>query len=368
VERNFHLNKIFCLVLNACLVISLFGATNARAENLKERNFYQVLQDLLSDFEFDLKGGKVSGIRDLAVRNIVMSENVPPSFKNHLELVVAEKVLAATKTRMVQCLPCRSRRAVLGNDQVRIVTPENNPQELARIAKMNGIQNFMDVAFSYQNTSMMLSLTVNDAETGSVLWSRSYDSETSRTSSARKGVDPESIERTLRENEYVPTKQWRVGLAYFNIPDVTERSSCLSLGGRFVERYDQKRKEVGLDLSTFIDTAGFSGETKATTATDNGTRIASSLNLTMLFMHAWNFFGSEENYNRMRGTAFIGVGGTYAPSFLGGLIRTGYEWRLAKHWAVNLNVGYRPTATTKMNGTSTTVSGVEFGFGVSALF
>ena len=356
--------KIF---IGLCLIASV-DLQSASAESPKERNFYQVLQDLLSDFEFDLKEGRVTGLRDLAIRNVATSESVPPSFKSHLELVVAERILAVTKTRMIQCLPCRARRAILGNDQVRIVTPENNPQELSRIAKMNGIQNFMDVAYSYQNTSMMLSLTINDSETGSVLWSRSYDSETSRTSAARKGVDPDNIDKTLRENEYVPTKQWRVSLGYINSPDVTERSSCLSLGGRFVERYDQKRKEVGLDFSSLLRTSRFSGETAPTTGTNNGNRIASGVNLTLLFVHAWNFFGKEENYNRMRGTAFAGIGGTYASNFLGGLIRTGYEWRLAKHWAVNANLGYRPSATTVMTGTTQTVSGIEYGFGVSALF
>ena len=355
-----------CLALG---FVTAFAATRARAEsNPKERNFYAVLQDLLSDFEFDLKEGKVTGLRDLAIRNVATSESVPVSFRGHLEQVITERVLSATKTRMIQCLQCRSRRAVLANDQVRIVTPENNPDALARIAKMNGISNFMDVAYSYQNASMMLSLTISDAETGSVLWSRSYDSETSRTSAARKGVDPDQIDRNLRENEYVPLKQWRLSIAYLNVPDVNERASCLSLGGRFVERYDQKRKEVGLDLSTLLSTSRFSGETTTPTATDNGERITNQFNVTMLFIHAWNFFGAEENYNRMRGTFFLGAGGTFSPHFLSGVIRTGYEWRLAKHWAVNALLGYRPSATTQLTGPFEHVSGIEAGVGVSALF
>lgn len=341
---------------------------NANESSSKERNFYQVLQDLLFDFESDLKEGHVSGLRDLAIRNIVVSEAVPSSFKSHLELVLSEKILATTKTRMIQCLPCRARKAVLWGDQVRIVTPENNPHELSRIAKMNGISNFMDVAYSYQNTSMMLSLTINDAETGSVLWSKSYDSETSRTSLARKGIDPETFERGIKENEYLPTQQWRLSLSYVNSPDVSERSSCLSFATRFVDRYDQKRKEVGLDFSTMIRTSKFSGEKSVTTSSDNGKRIASGMNLNVVFMHAWNYFGNEENFNKMRGTFFIGVGGTYAPKFLGGLFRSGYEWRLAKHWAINITAGYRPPSTTLMNGTSTSVSGIEYGFGISHLF
>ena len=48
------------------------------------------------------------------------------------------------------------------------------------------------------------------------------------------------------------------------------------------------------------------------------------------------------------------------------LIRGGYEWRLAKHWAVQTVGGYRPTGTRFLNGTTAgAVSGIEFGIGIS---
>ena len=61
------------------------------------RNFYQVLDEVLSDFEYDLKAGQVVGLKDLAIRNVMTSENVPPSFKSHLELLVTERILKTTK-------------------------------------------------------------------------------------------------------------------------------------------------------------------------------------------------------------------------------------------------------------------------------
>ena len=145
-----------------------------------ERNFYEVLEDVLGDFEFDIKNGDVQGLKDLAVRNIAVSENVPPSFKSHLELSVTEKILKNAKTRVIQCLPCRARRTTLNGDQVIITSAETNPVELARIAKLAGIMNMMDVAFSYQRAGMILSMYIVDPETGGIIWSRSYNSETSR--------------------------------------------------------------------------------------------------------------------------------------------------------------------------------------------
>ena len=332
------------------------------------RNFYEVLSDLMGDFEYDLKNGQVTGLRDLAIRNIAMSENIPPSFKNHIELVVTEKIITTTKSRVVQCLACRARTTTLNNDQMVISANDVNANELSRIAKSSGIQNFMDVAFSYQPNGMVMSLYTVDAETGSVVWSRSYNSETSRASAYRRGVDFSQIDEARRSNEYIPLIQYRVSLGYYNEPDLTSRASCIGLGFRMVERYDNRKKEVGFEMDYLKDTSSISGAPATPAAGTKGAGVFGGFNLTLLFVHAWNLIGSEENYNSVRGTIFGAVGGTYTSGFLGGLVRGGYEWRLAKHWAVNTSLGYRPQATKLLNGTTATVSGVEFGFGVSALF
>src|SRR4051794_18089385 len=83
------------LTLFAVLFISLRGlamaSDNAIGQNApgkNDRNFYEVLDDLLKDFEFDLKNGDVKGLKDLSLRNTGVSENIPPSFKSHLELLI----------------------------------------------------------------------------------------------------------------------------------------------------------------------------------------------------------------------------------------------------------------------------------------
>lgn len=366
-RKNHH---AFRSLLTISLVVMLaLSPLHARASSSTEiRNFYEVLGDLLADFEYDLKNGSVSGLKDLAIRNIAMSENVPPSFRNHLELVVSEKILATTKTRLIQCLPCRARKATLNQEQILVTTAELNPGELARIAKAQGIENFMDLVFSYQPTGMVLSMTTADATTGSVIWSRSYNSETSRASAFRRGVDFSQMEASIKQNEYIPTLQYRGSISYLNEPDAGERASCLSLGFRLVERYDNRKKEVGFETDYITNVSTLSGSPARTSTTDNGARIYGSFNLTLLFIHAWNLIGQEENYNEVRGTIVTGIGGTYGSGYLGGLVRAGYEWRLAKHWAVNSTVGYRPKASTIITGTDRSVSGIEYGIGISALF
>lgn len=335
---------------------------------VKERNFYEVLEDLLADFEFDLKNGNVNGLKDLAIRNIATSENIPPSFKSHLELLVTERILKETRAaRMIQCLPCRSRKTTLDGDQVIITSPDTNPVELARIAKLSGIAHFMDVAFAYQPSGMVLSMTITEPEGGSIVWSRSYNSETSRASAFRRGVDYSQIEAARTANEYAPTVQYRGTVYYLFEPNVGGTTGVLGFAFRMVERYDNRKKEVGFELNYLKDASSLVGSADA--AATETANLYGGLNVTLLFIHAWNLIGQEENFNRARGSFFTGIGGTYASGFLGGLIRTGYEWRLGKHTAVNAVIGYRPSATAFLNNSAAgAVGGLEFGLGVNLLF
>ena len=328
------------------------------------RDFYQVLDDLMGDFEYDLRNGNVSGLKDVAIRNIATSENIPPSFRSHLELLITERILQSTKTRMIQCLACKSKHTKLNGDQVVITSNENNPVELARIAKTAGISNFMDLAFAYEPSGMILSMYITDPDSGAVIWSRSYNSEMSRAAAFRKGVDYSQMDQARRSTEYIPTVQYRATIYYLFEPDVGQTTGTLAAGFRMMERYDNRKKEVGFELDINRDSGTIAGGVPA-----NSTLLYTGFNLTMLFMHSWNLIGSEENFNQMRGNIFAGIGGSYTSGFLGGLIRGGYEWRLGKKSAVTAALGYRPTSTAFVSSAAVgAVAGVEYGLGVSLLF
>lgn len=357
-------------------ILTLFHAPLVRAEEkaasasaTSGRNFYEVLEELLGDFESDLRNGEVKGTRDLSIRNLSTSENIPGSFKQHLELAVTERILRVAKgTKLIQCLPCRAKRTTLTGDQMTISSPESNPAEMARIAKMSGISHFMDLAFSYQPTGMVLSFTTIDPETGTIVWSRSYNSETSRTAALKRGVDLAETDPTRRESEYQPSLQYRVGISYLFEPNATPNSAtgCLVPSFRLVERYDNRRKEVGFEVN-YHYAASLLGGTM--TDAEKVSNIWGGINGTLLFVHAWNFLGGEENFNHVRGSAFGAIGGTYASGYLGGLVRAGYEWRLAKHWAVSTTLGYRPQATRFVGTTSYgAVTGWEYGISIAGLF
>ncbi|MCM2276851.1 MAG: hypothetical protein NDJ89_02095 [Oligoflexia bacterium] len=348
-----------------------FGADPASASaggaaEGSERNFYQVLEDVLADFEYDLKNGNVNGLKDIAIRNVAMSENVPPSFRSHLELLITERILKTTKTRVIQCLPCRARKTALNGDQVVVTSADNNPTELSRIAKASSIENFLDLAFSYQARGIVLSMTIASPDSGSIVWSRSYNSEMTRASAFRRGVDYTQTDEARKQTEYSPSIQYR-GIAYYLFePNVGGTTGTLGAGFRMMERYDNRKKEVGFELNFLKDSSTLVGSTAASATTVN---LYGGFNLTLLFQHGWNFFGEEENYNKVRGGLVVGLGGTYASGFLGGLVRAQYEWRLGKHYAVSATAGYRPSSTAFLATTSVgSVSGLEFGIGINMLF
>ncbi|MGE0614422.1 MAG: hypothetical protein AB7P04_02180 [Bacteriovoracia bacterium] len=337
----------------------------AADKDQKTRNFYQVLEDVMGDFEYDLKNGQVRGVKDVSIRAIATSENVPPSFKRQLEILLTERVIKNTQSRVIQCLPCQSKKATLSGDNVVISSNEHNAVELARLAKIHGIASYMDVAFSYQPTGLLLSIAIMDAENSAILWSRSYNSETSRAEAFRRGVDYTQVDEARRKESYEPTTQYRPTLYYLFEKDISSYSGMLGLGFRMVERYDNRKKEVGFEINYLLSTSTLTGGSATATTTPS---VYGGFNVTMLFVHAWNFIGDLENYNKPRGSISVGLGGTYSSGFLGALLRTGYEWRLGKHWAVTAILGYRPPSTAFISGSEAgSVSGLEFGVGISAL-
>jgi hypothetical protein len=356
----------------AALVFLLVSASPVRAQSAPEapagaRNFYQVLDEVLADFEHDLKTGQVIGMKDLSIRNLVTSENIPPSFKSHLELLVTERILKVTKSRVVHCLACRSKSAKLNGETMVITSAETNAAELQRIARMNGVQNFMDVAFAYQPTGMILSIQISDVEAGTTLWTRNYNSETTRAVAQRRGVDFQELEEAKTRMEYQSTMQIRPVLYTVMAPKATSGySTALGFGLRMMERYDNRQKEVGFEANYYADVNLITGLSSATTDTTN---LYNSFNFTLLFQHGWALFGPEENFNKARSIIIGGIGGTYAKGFLGGLLRATYEWRMAKHWTVSGFVGYRPKGTLVITTTQTAaVSGLEGGIGVGYIF
>ncbi|MGK5084292.1 hypothetical protein WDW37_13430 [Bdellovibrionota bacterium FG-1] len=334
-----------------------------------ERDFYEVVKDVVGDFEYDLRDGSAKGVQNISLRNITTSENIPASFRDHLEVLINESIVNNTKSKVIQCIACRAKRATLTGSHFVVKTPETNPTELARIAKEAGIEHFLDAVFTFQSTSMILSLTISDPKDGTVVWTRNYNSETSRAAAFRRGIDYSQSDLARRVTEYAPSIQYRGVVYYLSEPNVTGLSGCVGAGFRMVQRYDNRKKEIGFEADYIRNAATLSGTvTGASGGSSSDPDLYGMINLTLLFVHSWNFIANKEDFDKVRGNILVGVGGTYSAGYMGGLIRTGWEWRLAKHFAVNAVVGFRPSSTAMIGAKGTTISGAEIGAGINLLY
>lgn len=333
------------------------------ASTPKERDFYAVLDDTLGDFEFDLKHDAVKGTENIAIRDITVSERIPRSFTAHLEDLITERILRATKNKVIQCLGCRSRRTALSDDKISMISPRTSPKELQRVAKARGIQHFMDVTFTYQPTGIIMSMTITEPASANVVWTHTYNSESSRAAVMRRGLDMDQLDpSTRRITEYPAILQYRLSVDYLFEPNVSGTTGCLGFAFRLVERYANRKMEIGFEAEYLKD----SSSSPSSTAPD----LYSGVNLTLLMLHAFNLFGSQEDFNQARASIYGGLGGTYTSGYLGALIRGGFEWRMAKHFATTVHLGYRPASTVFLPISSgvTSVSGMEYGAGISLMF
>lgn len=330
-----------------------------------QRDFYATVDDTLGDFEFDLKHEAVKGVDNIAIRDIVVSENVPRSFTPHLEGYITERILRATKSKVIQCLGCRARRTTLKEGEISMTSPQTNQKELQRLAKARGIQHFLDVTFTYQPTGIIVSMTITEPATANVIWSRTYNSESSRAALLRRGLDMDQLDpSTRRSTEYPAILQYRVSVDYLFEPNVSGTTGCLGFAFRMVERYDNRKKEIGFEAEYLKDS------TTLLNNTSTAPNLYSGVNLTLLMLHGFNLIGSEEDFNQARANVYAGLGGTYTSGYLGALIRTGFEYRMAKHFATTLHLGYRPSSTVflPISSVTTSVSGFEYGGGISFMF
>jgi hypothetical protein len=333
-----------------------------------QRDFYGALNDTLGDFEYDLKHETVKGADSFAVREVTSNENVPLSFASHIEDLIAERVLRATKSKIIKCIGCKARSTSLtgknGGDQLKITSPRTNAKELAKIAKAQGIRHFMDVSFTYLPSGMVMSMTVTDPADSTITWSHTYNSESSRAALLRRGYDTDQLdESTRRATEYPATIQYRLRVDYLIEPDIGGYKGCLGFAFRMVERYDNRKKELGFEFQYLRGTAALLH------ADEENVSLYAGINATLLVLHVWNLIGGKEDFNLPRASLYGGVGGTYTSGFLGGLFRVGAEYRMGQHSAVTAHLGYRPPSTAFIPiGDGESVTGAELGAGISFLF
>lgn len=388
---------VFRLLLGSLLIIARLSAADApkpsrpyavddesaafqkkqmqEAERLKEANpkqirlFHEVLDELLNEFAYDVKSGQISGLKNLSIRKVSVSETLPRTYENYVELLVAERIRENSKIRMISCLPCKTKNTRIVDDKLLISSPTTNTDDMNRAANQLGIENFMDVVLVYHTTHMVLALQIFESNNKEMVWTRTYNSETLKTRFQKLAVDYSQIEAARTGDEYKPDFRYLIGFGGGSIPNVesdAREKSVLTLHVRGTEKFDNRRNEFGLLLTLNMaasallsDYPSEGPEPTATTSTEpterKATPFTNSLGLFALYAH--NFLGTLESYNDVRYGVNVALGLHLASGYMAPTLRTGLDTYLGRRFSVNTSLILVGPANILLDGKFTKVSG-----------
>lgn len=313
------------------------------ASSPKVRRFHEVLDELLAEFGYDIRMGQIKGLKNVAVRKVDVNDTLPHSYKNYMELLVAERIRENSQVRVISCVSCKNKTSRLLDGKLVITSPTTNISEMNRAAETLGINYFMDVVLVYHTTHMVLAFQVFDTDTKEMVWARSYNSETIKSRFQKLAVDYRQVQKSRPGEDYVPEFRFLVGLGGAGIPNVAgsaDDSGMLMLHLRGSEKFDNRHSEFGLIANLYQSTSNLlseyptSGGDADSTAVDpaadevivsEATPEPFTTALGLYVMYAYNFIGSIESYNTTRHGMNIGGGVLLASGYLAGSLRIAWD-------------------------------------------
>ena len=316
------------------------------------RLFHEVLEELLTEFAYDVKSGQLAGLKNLSIRKVTVSESLPRSYQSYVELLVSEKIKSNSKVKLISCLPCKTKNTRIVDDKLMISSPTTNAEDMNRAASQLSIDNFMDVVLVYHTTHMVLAFQVFDTTSKELTWTHTYNSETIKSRYQRMAVDFSQIEKGRNSEEYVPEFRYLIGFGAGSVPNVTANArekSVLTLQLRGTEKFDNRRSEFGLLTTINIATSSLASEYPSEGKTEDAadgttdaeaksapTPFKSSIGLFAVFAH--NFLGTLESYNEVRQGINGAIGLHLASGYLAPAIRAGWDVYLGRRFSVNTSL------------------------------
>ncbi|SMF13503.1 hypothetical protein [Pseudobacteriovorax antillogorgiicola] len=327
------------------------------------RRFHEVLEELLAEFGHDVKTGQIKDLKNLSIRKAMVSDTLPRSYGNYVELLVAERIRENSRIRLISCLPCKSKTSRIADKQILITSPHTNVGEMNRAAEQLGIDYFMDIILVYHTTHMVMAFQVFNTETKELTWARTYNSETIRSRFQKLAVDYSQVIKARASDEYVPEWRYLVGFGGASIPNVVSgarESSMLSLHLRGTEKFNNRRSEFGLLASLNISTSALLSEYPSTTpdgftetdTTETVTEVTptpftTALGLFGIYSH--NFLAKVENYDRIRWGVNTAIGLHLATGYIAPAARFGVDLFLGKKFVVSSSAFYVTNANILIN-------------------
>jgi hypothetical protein len=310
-----------------------------------------VLNDLLSEFTYDVKQGQVNGLKNLSIRRVDISDTLPRTYEQYVELLVSERIRENSKVKLLNCVPCKSKSSTMVEGKLMITSPLTNLQRMDEAANQLGIENFMDVVLVYHTTHMVIAFNVFNTQSKELTWARTYNSETLRSNYQRMAVDFNQVDKSRNSDVYVPEYKIMLGVGGSQLPNVAGNDrdkSFLGVHIRALEKFDNRRLDFGLSTSIWTNTSNFLNAypSEGTSTSSTSTYTGKSRPLPykyLLGIHglvARNFVGSVEIYDKVRHGVHLGVGGVISKGYLAPSTRAGWDIYLGRRFVATIDVHY----------------------------
>ncbi len=311
------------------------------------RRFHEVLDQLLAEFGYDVKMGQLSGLKNLAIRRVDVSDAIPSTYQQYLELLTAERIRDNSKVRLISCIACKSKTSRFVGGKVIITSPETNAEQMKVTANQLGIDHFMDIVLVYHSTHMVLAFQIFNVETQEMVWTRTYNSETIKSRYQKLAIDYSQVEVSRPGEDYKPDYRFIVNVGGAIVPNLNQSdldSSFAVFTVRGTEKFDNRKYEFGLNTSLFLTKQTFTGRPSTTEEEldADGNKLPSPFKLAIgvTALYGYNFIGALESYNELRNQLNLGVGFLMASTYLAPQVRLGWDVFFGKRFTSNFGVAY----------------------------
>jgi hypothetical protein len=342
------------------------------SSTLHARKYQVVLDGVLAAFAADAKQGVVRSLKRYAIRRISLGERVPRLHARYIQTAFLEKLMEASKGRLVVCPPCSQQTTALVEGKLLISSPASNASQIDQAAKALGIEHFVDVVFILDRTHIGLAVQVIEANTKTLAWSKTYDSELIGGRDERQAELDRMIATSRGRENYVPEFGLVLALGGAGIPNVAgtaEDSQMLAVQLRGTESFARKTDKFGLALSYYKSTVSTVKEYPSDKPTGSGDETkpkekilkpiakpfqqAAAVHATYAVLLA----GDPEYSDQPRYFAGLGVGALAAVGYLAPAVRLGLDAHFGRVFLASVGAHYFAPTTVNVADTPQKTAG-----------
>lgn len=311
------------------------------------RKFHEVLDELLAEFSYDIRMGQINGLKNIAIRKVDISETLPSSYKNYVELLIEERIRENSRVRLLTCTVCKTKTSQLIDGKLVVLSPTTSVEQMRKAAQDLGIDNFLDVVLVYHTTHMVLGIQIFNSATQEMMWARTYNSETVKSRYQKLAVDYSQIAKSRVGEDYKPEYRFVVGFGGGVVPNLNSKrsdDSVLVLHLRASEKFDNRKQEFGLGASIYLRKNSIFKQYYEEGSANFINLLADTSVIPAPFNNALNFYAfygrnilrALESYNEIRHGLNVGIGGILASSaYLAASSRVGWDIYFGRRFITN---------------------------------